>query len=140
MATNFTFHNEQYTIKLNHWVVMTVLPEKFDLRLLKLMADDEQTQIILGRLALDDELIIDLMWYYMEETTSFTKEETLKKLEPRDITEFREAFWKEIAHFSGPLKQEALLQGWKETKRFLKKATLDFSHLDSQVEESNSES
>lgn len=139
MPTKFSFADDTYTINITWWDAISVYPEKFDLELLKLMADDEMTQIIVGRIALDDDLMVKLMWHFMQDEASFKFEDFLHKLTTPAISDFREAFWKEVANFSGPLKEEALLKGWKETKRFLKKATLDFSHLDSNPEESTSE-
>lgn len=139
MPTKFSFADDTYTINITWWDAISVYPEKFNLELLKLMADDEITQIIIGRITLDDSLIVDLMWHFIQPESSFDHNDFVQKLSTKAVSDFREAFWKEVAFFSGPLKEPALLQGWKEAKRFLKKATFDFSHLDSNPEESTSE-
>lgn len=128
MPTKFTVGNTPYTINIGYYFAMEELPSKFNIHILDLLANDDNTNDTLKTLLFNDTLVISLMWHYMLEDGSVNNTgddytDFLKKLSSKEVADFREAFWAEVTNFSGPWKREALITAWKEGKKYLKNLT-----------------
>jgi hypothetical protein len=132
----FSFQGQEYVITLGYYDAINVLPEKFDLHLVKLFVDQQALLKTINGLLADDEKALQLMWFYMQESASFEWDDLLKKVSSSDINTFREAFWAEVVNFSGPLKKTPLMDLWKMAKTELKKMTFDELSSDLHPEES----
>lgn len=134
--TKFSHRNREYSIKIGYLAAIEVFPEQFGISLTKLLVNDEATNDTIRTLMLNDEVVIDMMWYYIKEQSDIIeKTDFLEKLESKEVIEFREAFWQEALNFSGPLKAQVLTQAWTEMRRYLKKATLGELDSESSPEE-----
>ena len=118
--TEFTVNKQTYSITLNWWKAINVLPEKYGISITKLLSDNELSIETLNTLVLDDEKTLKLMWYFVEPIASMELEGFLNVVTTQEIESFREAFWAEVVNFSGSLKKNILLQMWSQFKRDLK--------------------
>lgn len=139
MTTKFKVAKEEYSITINWYNAVHTLPEKFNLEITELLVDDDSTNNTLRRLLVDDKAIIYMMWHYMEDSASMSFEDFLQVVKTSEVNAFREAFWAEVANFSGPLKENLLYQVWKDSKKYLKKEALDSSASESLQGESTQE-
>lgn len=90
-------------------------------------------------LALDDERTLDLLWFYLEETAAFDKDDFLKTVEAKDLDRFRDDFWSAVVNFSGPLKKNLMMELWDQFKRDIKKADLQSRISDASLSNYNLE-
>ena len=88
---------------------------------------------------LDDEAILKLMWHYIEEEYSGAWMDFIKKVTRQEVDDFREAFWKEVENFIGPLKQGMMNQIWKEFKKEIKNMDIQSMISEQSVFNSNPE-
>lgn len=123
----FTFHDKAYPIIINWSSAYNVLPEKFDINILKLFVNEEETQKTISNLLNDDDLALRLCWFYLEPHVSFDWEKFLQLLdeELEAVENFREAFWAAVVNFSSPQKKGVLLEMWKIMKREMKQLSLE---------------
>lgn len=125
MSTTFKIKNDTFTIRIGYRDSIVILPEKFGIHLSRLFSSEEAASETLSALVLDDERSLKLMYYYVEEQTGSDWDEFLDSVSPKELDEFREAFWTEVENFSGPLKKNLLRQIWTEFKREIKKSSLE---------------
>lgn len=121
----FTVNKREYEIKLTYGLAITTLPDKFDIRLAKMFVNEEEALDCMRRLILDDELLLQLMHFFMDE--DITWDRLLDAVTPDTLDDFREAFWTACAVFSGPLKKGIMEQMWRGLKKEIK--TMDFESL-----------
>jgi len=123
----FTFHEKAYPIIINWSSAYNVLPEKFDINILKLFVNEEETQKTISNLLNDDDLALRLCWFYLEPHVSFDWDKFLQLLdeELEAIENFREAFWAAVVNFSSPQKKGVLLEMWKIMKREMRQLSLE---------------
>lgn len=137
----FTFGGKQYPITITWSSAYNTLPEKFDIEILKLFINEEQTQKTIQSLLADDELALKLCWFYIEPQVQFDWDKFLELLdeEPEAIENFRETFWAAVVNFSSPQKKGVLLEMWKIMKREMKQLSLESQISSKSSTESNPE-
>ena len=137
----FTFGGKQYPITITWSSAYNVLPEKFDIEILKLFVNEEQTQKIAMNLLVDDDLALRLCWFYLEPQVQYDWDKFLELLdeEPEAIEHFRETFWAAIVNFTSPQKKGVLLDLWKMLKREMKQLSLESQTSSKSSTESNPE-
>jgi hypothetical protein len=137
----FSFNGKQYPIVIKWTTAFSVLPEKFDIEILKLFVDDQLTQQTASRLLVDDELALRLFWYYLEPQVEFNWDKFLELLdeEPEAVENFREAFWSAVVNFSSPQKKGILGDMWKMLKKEMKQLSLDTDKSSKSPSESSPE-
>lgn len=122
----FHHKNREYQLKIGWYDAMEVFPGKFGIHLTKLLGDMEKTNETLAALLLDDEVVVGIMWYLIQQQTdTLTYNDFLAKLTSSEVTEFREAFWEEVMVFSGPLKEPSLKEVMQTYRKELKNITFD---------------
>lgn len=137
----FTFGGKQYPIEINWSSAYNTLPEKFEINILKLFVNEEETQRTVANLLNDDELALRLCWHYLEPQVTYDWDKFLQLLdeEPEAVEAFRETFWAAVVNFSSPQKKGVLLDMWKIMKRELKQLSLDSTTSSKSSTESNPE-
>ena len=134
---NFQFQKRKYSITINWFQAVDEFPDKFGIHLADLVSDLQKSNDTINMLMLDDNLAIQLMWYYVkqdEDTMEWT--DFLKKLEGDELHKFRQEFWESVLDFSGPLKMDLLKQAWKGLKKELQETNLEELVSKSSAEES----
>lgn len=139
----FTFNGRTYPIEITWKLAYAVLPEKFDIEVLKLFINDQITNKVVSQLLLDDELTLRLCWFFLEPQVSFDFDKFVELLdtEPEAIEGFREVFWGAVVNFSSPQKKGVLRDLWDQMKREMRQLKLESttsstSPSDSKQEES----
>lgn len=123
----FSFAGKQYPINITWSSAYNTLPEKFDINILKLFVNEDETQKTISTLLADDDLALRLCWFYLEPQVQFDWEKFLTLLDeqPEAIEDFRETFWAAVVNFSSPQKKGVLLEMWKIMKREMKQLSLE---------------
>jgi hypothetical protein len=126
----FRHNKREYELEIKYNHAILTFPEKYGIHLTKLLGNMDLTNETLSAILLDDEKLIDLMWFYVKaQTDSLEYEVFLETLVPNDLVSFRESFWEETLTFSGPLKEQSLKEMWKTFRKELK--NMKFDELDS---------
>jgi hypothetical protein len=118
------YNNREYSFELNYYKVIYTLPTEFDIHLTKIFVDGEKLQSTMNNLLVDDELCTRLFYWCLggETSLNLNLEDFIKGLkDPKELTEFRDAFWDEVVSFSDPLRKQALKDLWKSYRDLLKK-------------------
>lgn len=117
--------NHTFQIDITYRTAYTLLPEKFDIRLLQMFVDEEAGEKLLKELLLDDEKCLGLFWFFVEpQFGGKTHDDFIDILQIGDLDKFRQTFWEEVANFSGPLKRNLVMQLWEMLQRELKEIDL----------------
>ena len=137
----FTFGGKQYPINITWSSAYNTLPDKFNINILKLFVNEEETQRTIQNLLADDDLALRLCWFYLEPQVQFDWDKFLELLdeEPEAIEHFRETFWAGVVNFSSPQKKGVLLEMWKIMKREMKQLSLESQISSKSSTESNLE-
>jgi hypothetical protein len=137
----FTFNQKSYPIQITWSLAYNVLPDKFEIEILKLFVDDTQTQKTAMGLLVNDELALKLCWFFLEPQVSYDFDKFLELLdeEPEAIDNFREVLWGAIVNFSSPQKKGVLQDMWKMLKRDLKQLNLESTPSSTSSTESSPE-
>jgi hypothetical protein len=123
----FLFNGKTYPIEITWKLAYSTLPSRFDLEILKLFIDEKVTNTTAGRLLLDDEVTLNLCWFFLEPQVTFDFDKFLELLdsEPEAIEGFREVFWAAVINFSSPQKKGVLRDLWDQMKREMKQLKID---------------
>ena len=62
----FRFNNTTIPIEITWKLAYSILPEKFDIKLLELFVNEEHTGQTIGKILLDDNLALHLCWFFLE--------------------------------------------------------------------------
>lgn len=137
----FNFAGKQYPINITWSSAYNTLPEKFEINILKLFVNEDETQKTISTLLADDDLALRLCWFYLEPQVQFDWEKFLTLLDeqPEAIEDFRETFWAAVVNFSSPQKKGVLLEMWKIMKREMKQLSLESQTSSKSSTESNPE-
>lgn len=133
---NFKFQNRDYQVKIGWFQAVDEFPATFDLHLADLVSDGVKSQDTINTLMLNDNIIIKLMWHYLKPHLDIDWIEFLKKVDTKEVHDFRTVFWESVLDFSGPLKVNLLKQAWAEMRKELKEVTLEQLASKSSPEES----
>ena len=139
----FVVDGKTYPIRIV-WKDARFIAAEYDYNILKLFIDEEMTNKVMMALLVDNELVINLCWYFLRDKVEYTQDDLLEYLPtPAHFEEFREAMWAAIVNFSSPQLRGVLVEGWKQTKRQLKALKKELetstpSSSDSSPEESQS--
>lgn len=93
----FTSQNIEFPINIKVGTAI-FFKQEFKFNLLNLFEGDN-VSVFLETMSLNDEKIIDLMWYYVKDKIE-DKEAWIDSLERKDLTEFKDAFWEGVLNFS----------------------------------------
>lgn len=137
----FHFNGRSYPIEITWKLAYSILPEKFDIEVLKLFINDQITNKIVSQLLLDDEVALRLCWFFLESQVSFDFDKFIELLdtEPEAIDNFREVFWGAVVNFSSPQKKGVLRDLWDQMKREMKALKLDSITSSTSPSDSNQE-
>lgn len=96
---------------------------EFGINLLK-MFEDENINTIAVTLALDDEKIIEIWWWFISKKLGndpSTRAQAIDNLTRESLSQFKDAFWAAIVNFSDPAIKEALIDLKRRLPGLLKK-------------------
>ena len=124
MTTKFNFEDKEFKIDIKWKTASEVLPDKFDIELLKIFVNDQAATAAMQRMLLDDMLAHKVMWFFMESQTAMTYDQYEDKMSIPALDVFREAFWIEVSNFFGSAKRKLVLDMWEMFKKELKNADL----------------
>lgn len=120
---SYVIDGKPVNLKITYKEAMFDLKSKFGLNLLG-MFKDEGFEKIAQIIMLDDEIIIDIWWHFLQKDSRFsTLEESLVHLDNPEtsIDKFREALWEEITNFFGHQKRDLLKKMWSEMQTQIEK-------------------
>jgi hypothetical protein len=137
----FSFAGKHYPVNITWSSAYNTLPEKFDIEILKLFVNEEQTQKTIQSLLADDDLALRLCWFYLEPQVQYDWDKFLQLLdeEPEAVENFRETFWAAVVNFSSPQKKGVLMEMWTIMKREMKQLSLESQILSKSSTESSPE-
>ena len=92
MTTKFNFEDKEFKIDIKWKAASDVLPDKFDIELLKIFVNDQAATAAMQRMLLDDMLAHKVMWFFMESQTAMTYDQYEDKMSIQALDVFREAF------------------------------------------------
>lgn len=118
----FEFNGKKYKVEISPTMAYKELPQRFEINLLKMFADEETNKETLQTLIMDDDKMLHLMYFFLEKNGStLTLENVLSQMENLAVLDtFRDAFWAGVINFSPPLKKNILLQIWDQMKKEIK--------------------
>lgn len=101
---------------IEHQIVIEIpqaflFKQEFGINLLKMFEGDNINTLSVT-LALDDEKIIDIWWWFISKKVGDdpeTREKCIDKLTRKSLSEFKECLWAAIVNFSDPAIKQALL-------------------------------
>jgi len=110
--------NHDVPINLTFKEVLEILPGDFDIHLSKAFTDPQESNKLLVKLLLDDELVIKLCLYFGKNSTLTSDD--LMKLNSNDLEDFRQKFWEAFTDFSPALRRPMMMEAWMEAKVMIK--------------------
>lgn len=115
----FTLGNKQYPVEIIFQEAYGPLKKDFKLNIFNMFSENDNTP---RQLLLDDEYVLDLMWYFVKKEQHIqTKENMIAKITSMDVVdEFREELWAGVVNFSSHLKRPMLMEAWKVMKKEIK--------------------
>ena len=122
---NFKFQNREYSLTIGWVQAVDEFPANFDLHIADLVSDNVKSQDTVNNIMLNDNIIIKLMWHYLKPHVEMEWVDFLKKVESKEVHDFRQVFWEAVLDFSGPLKVNLLKEIWAEMKKELQELTLE---------------
>jgi hypothetical protein len=122
---SFQYRKSDYSIVVGWFQAIDEFPAKFNIHLADLVSDMQKSNETVNTILLNDNIIIQLMWYYLKPHVTCEWEDFLKQVEATEVHKFRESFWEAVLDFSGPLKTPILTQLWKEVKKELREVNLE---------------
>lgn len=139
MTTKFPFDGKDYKLEIKYRLATEVLPDKFEIELLKLFVNNEAANSTMQRMLLDDRLVERVLWFFLEEQTSLTHDQFIDKMSIDALDTFREAFWVEVSNFFGSAKRKLILDMWEMFKKELKNIDLQMVTLENSPSNSQPE-
>ena len=100
-----------------------MLKTEFGINLLKMFEGDNINTLSVT-LALDDEKIIEIWWWFISKKlgdSADIRERAIDKLTRKSLTDFKEALWAAIVNFSDPAIKQALLDLKRRLPELLRK-------------------
>jgi len=123
----FTLNGKSYPIEIKWSMAYSIFPKQYNIHLMTLFVEPEETQKTVARILTDDSLAFDLCWFFLEKQVSYDFNKFLELLdeEPDAIEQFREVFYGAMVNFSSPQKKGALKELWESLKREMKEFKIE---------------
>jgi len=120
-TASFKFQNAEFPIVIKVGRAIS-LKHEFGINLLNLF-EGANLEEFAQTMSLNDEKIIDLMWYFVQDKFS-DREAWIESLERDDLTRFKEAFWAGVINFSDPAAKPLIAELQKRLPELLKQNVL----------------